>query len=223
LADGLSGLVFSMEMNEKKIHDCVFGTRLKINTAKMGTNRLSQSEYQQIINECNNYAYQNLFISRKSGINPAFVQNMIRMRKRSGRLDFVVIDYIQRMTASGESKTKEMEKCATKLADITRDENVIMIILSQLSGEAEKRNSGAPIYSYIKESQAIVEAADVIIILEDPNRGKEPDGLDIPEFKNLNAVVLQRDGASDIWIKLRARLQYSKFNCEEKHHTGGEL
>ena len=210
LSQGLCGIIFSMEMSENKIHDCIFANRLKINTAKFGTSSLTQDDYRSVIEECPKYMQERLFISRKSRIEPEYIKEFIRHVKRKYPVDFVIVDYIQRMKGRGESRTKEIEYCMTSIADISRDENVIMIALSQLNKDAEKKGGESPIYSHYKESQAIIEAADTIITLDDPNRGKE--GMGNENYKELDAIVLQRDGVSDVWIKLHAELQYSKFN-----------
>jgi hypothetical protein len=87
----------------------------------------------------------------------------------------------------------------------------MMIILSQISGEYEKMpGKSIPIYAFFKESQAIVEAADVVIALADPNRGKEND--ETQDFKSLKGIIIQRDGRGDVFCDLQARLQYAQFD-----------
>jgi replicative DNA helicase len=134
-------------------------------------------------------------------------------------VDFVVVDYIQRMRIHGmEKRVNEVERCAIDLADIGRDQNVIMIVLSQLAGAAENKNATdkAPIYSFFKESQAIIESADVVIALDNPERGEAKTGKETST--KLKAVILQRDGASDVEIDLSAELQYSRFFCVDQYH-----
>jgi replicative DNA helicase len=214
LNQNIGGIIFSLEMSENQIHNCIVGSRLGIDTAKMGTDRLIHSDFDKIVTHMNIYKDQKLYISRKSAISPDYIRLIIRSRKSKQPVDFVIVDYIQRMRAKAESRTKEVEKCALDLADIARDENVIMIVLSQLSGAAETNRGKAPIYAFFKESQAIIEAADCVIGLDDQNRGKEF----VPDEKlekELIAVILQREGISDVWLKLKAQLQYPRFECEE--------
>ena len=126
-------------------------------------------------------------------------------------MDFVIVDYIQRMHVAGaESRTKEVERCANELADIARDEQVVMVIISQLSAEAEKitfvqssasrGKAHAPIYAFFKESGAIIEACDAAVALVDPARGTPFDTE--ADSKELEAIILQREGATDVFIKV---------------------
>ena len=211
IADNKRGVVFSMEMNENDIHACVLGNRLNINTSIIGTSELSDQQLIALKAEAENYKKSGLIIDRTSSIKVIDVKNQILRERTRGGIDFVVIDYIQRMHGEGERRVHQIEYCITRLADIARDENVIMIVLSQLSGAAEHKND-SPIYSFFKESQAIIEACDCALVLFDENRGEEkpPDGHEI------KCTILQRDGVSDYTLPLFAQLKYSRFSNVQK-------
>jgi replicative DNA helicase len=222
LKRGCGGIMFSLEMGPQKIHQCIFANREKVNTAVMGTASISQDEFMRISQEANSYQKEHFFISKKSGISPEEIREVIKIVKARWPVDFIIVDYIQRMKAKAESRTKEVERCALELADIARDENVIMIALSQLSGEAEKHQGEKAIYSYLKESQAILESADCGIMLFDKNRGVMNDGFELTkDSKEIVAQIIQRDGESDISFVLNAQLQYAFFGCSDRKHEGG--
>jgi replicative DNA helicase len=219
LARGHGGIFFSMEMKPEQIHGCIISCRAAINTEKYGTSRIEQNDLYKIAAAGVEYAQEKLYIDDSSGISPEYVRAMIRKIKITQPVEWVVVDYIQRMKVkSAEGRTKEVEHCASELANIARDENVIMIELSQLSGDAEKmitnKTGQAPIYAYVKESQTIIEACDCAIMLIDPNRGKEYDQQRVD--KPLRACILQRHGLSDVFIDISAELCYSRFSCVEK-------
>ena len=229
LQQGLGGIAFSMEMKINKIHNCIVAERTEVNTAIFKTPKVSPAQMIKISSEAiSRYMMQSFYISVRSGINPNYVRSIIQKRKIKNRVDFVIVDYIQRMRVRAESRAKEVERCALDLADIARDENVVMIILSQLSNEAEKMSFGsnkdkdtgkskqkpmAPIYAFFKESGAIIESCDVTIALIDPNRGEPFDPASTS--KDIEAIILQRDGLSDIRVNLNAQLQYSRFSERE--------
>lgn len=218
LKQGLGGIMFSLEMGTQKIHQCVFANRARVNTAVMGTGSITEQEYRKIVDEVNMYLNEHFYISKKSGISPDEMKIIIANVKTLWPVDFIIVDYIQRMKAKAESRTKEVERCALDLADIARDENVIMIALSQLSGEAEKHTGERAVYQYLKESQAILESADCGIMLYDKNRGILDNYKPDLNSKEIVAQIIQRDGESDISFILNAQLQYSFFGCSEKKH-----
>lgn len=209
LQDGHSGVWFSMEMQPFAIHTCLLASRTDINTNELQTGNLIERNQERLKEEAMKYVNEKLYISNKSGVSPAYISTVLKARKHKSKVEFVVIDYVQRMRGRGNGKNgrvDELENIMADLSDIARDENVAMIILSQLSGEAEKK-TGNPVYSYFKGSQAILECADAAIVLTDANRGT-PTDLD---YKQIDAMIIQRDGQSDVEINFNAYLQYSKF------------
>lgn len=211
LEDGHSGLWFSMEMQPFAIHACIMAARTGTDTNDLHSGKIIQRSMEELLEKSGTYMNEPLYISNKSSVSPAYVSTVIKSRKHKGRVDFVVIDYVQRMRGRGNGKNgrvEELENIMADLSDIARDENIALIILSQLSGEAEKK-TGNPVYSYFKGSQAILECADTAIVLTDPNRGAPmaPDAT----HKDIDAMIIQRDGVSDVEINFNAFLQYSKF------------
>lgn len=221
LKNGLGGIIFSLEMGTRQIHQCVFANRARVNSAVMGTGSITNDEFQRITDEVSKYQTEKLYISNKSAISPDEIKAIITSVKTRWPVDFVVVDYIQRMRVKAESRTKEVERCALDLADMARDEGVIMLALTQLAGSAEKATGDKAVYEYVKESQAIVEAADCALMLFDKNRGIMQDGYGLPrDSKEIIAQIIQRDGESDISFKLNAQLQYSFFGCPDIKHEG---
>jgi replicative DNA helicase len=222
LQDGHSGLWFSMEMQPFAIHACILASRTDTDTNNLHSGQIIQRNMESLVEKSGSYMNEPLYISNKSSVSPAYVSTVIKSRKHKGRVDFVVIDYVQRMRGRVTSKgnrVEELENIMADLSDIARDENIALIILSQLSGEAEKK-TGNPVYSYFKGSQAILECADTAIVLTDANRGEPTSPLQ--DHKEIDAMIIQRDGVSDVEINFNAYLQYSKFveTIREKKKEG---
>lgn len=211
LQDGHSGIWFSMEMQPFSIHACIMAVRTATDTNHLHNGEILTRNMDSLLEQSGCYMNEPLYISNKSSVSPAYVSTVIKSRKHKGQVDFVVIDYVQRMKGRGNGKNgrvDELENIMADLSDIARDENIALVILSQLSGEAEKK-TGNPVYSYFKGSQAILECADAAIVLTDVNRGT-PMAIDAIH-KDIDAMIIQRDGASDVVINFNAFLQYSKF------------
>jgi len=214
---GHPGLMFSMEMGRFQVLDCLIGNREKIVTSSIRSGTMTPKETARAKNQCTRISLQQFTIDKKSACTVDYIRQKIKEAKAASVVDFVIVDYIQRMKGKhSESRVREIEGCAISLADIARDEDVIMIVISQMSGEAEKARSSVPAYSMFKDSQAIVESADVAIALVDPTRGKP--NMD-ENFKDIDAIVLQRDGPSDMFVKLKAELQYSRFSIPERQQA----
>ena len=218
LNKGYGCCIFMLEEDANAIHECVLANRCVVNTDTLGTRSISEVNLRKVLEEGNKYMMQPLYISTKSAITPQFIKSTIqrqkiKFKKNSTELMVVVVDYIQRMSSSGESRHEETEKIASELADIARDENVIMIEVSQMSSGAEKHKQ-LPLHTQIRYGKVFKESVDCIITFDDPVRmGREDDGFVIgKDYKKIRAHIIQRKGISDVYIDLRAELQYSSFH-----------
>jgi replicative DNA helicase len=223
LGDNHGVSMFMLEEDETAIHECILANRCTINTDVLETVNMTHENIVKVFEEANlRYMNDPLFISIKSGTDPMYIKTMIqrqksKLKKQGKELIFVVVDYLQRMSGEGEGHAK-MEYIASKLADITRDENVCMLEISQMSAAAEKTR-GVPLHTQLRYGKAFKEAANCIITFDDPERmgKKEDDGFYVDEgCKTLMAHIIQRKGLSNITMPIRAQLQYSKFNDSVK-------
>ena len=133
------------------------------------------------------------------------------------KIDVVIIDFIQRMSdESKESRTKEVEAVAMQLADLSRELNIAVIVLSQLTGTAEKLDDDEmPNMSHMKESQAIAENADAILTLHNFERRKNPFNEDGSyRLQEIHCLIEQRYDVSGCCFKFLGDLR----NCQFKNH-----
>lgn len=136
----------------------------------------------------------------------------ILQERQKRKVDVVFIDFIQRMFPVNYTKdrVRGMEEVSMALADMSRELDVAVFSLSQLSGEAEKLPSDTiPDMRYFKESQGITENADVIIMMHDPKRNEER--LMHESTKELFFKVDQRYGVSGVKFGLIGDLSTCRY------------
>lgn len=212
LQKGIGGIWFSMEMRENDIYECIIANRSNVNSNKYYSSQMSSQEYKASEKAIQRFINEPLYIDTSSSITPEYIRAMIQkqkiqFRKANKNCVFVVVDYIQRMV-DGDNKANKLEDVAKSLADIARDEDVIMIVISQLNSEAEKNDGTLSPDRFIKGSKGIREAADSIIVLyQTADQKKQTD----ESCSYMLANIIQRKGVSGIDIPLMAQLQYSRF------------
>jgi replicative DNA helicase len=85
------------------------------------------------------------------------------------------VDYLQLMRGSSgraESRQLEIAEISRSIKGLARELRCPVVALSQLSREAERDDSGAPKLSHLRESGAIEQDADVVIMLSRPGASR---------------------------------------------------
>ena len=145
----------------------------------------------------------------------ADLKSRIIYERHKRQINIVFVDFLQRMQGikHKNDRVREVEEIAMELANLSRDLNVAVFALCQLSGEAEKLPSDEiPSMKHFKESQAIGENLDCSIVLHNPKRLESPydsqGKYTEPEFK---VKVEQRYDFSGNIINLIGDLRTCNF------------
>ena len=122
-----------------------------------------------------------IFIDDTPGITILELRAKARRLKSRHNISLVILDYLQLMDASSvsENRQQEISVISRSLKALARELNVPVIAVSQLSRAPERRESFRPRLSDLRESGAIEQDADVVLMLyredyynpTDENRG----------------------------------------------------
>ena len=130
-----------------------------------------------------------------------------RLKMESG-LDLIVIDYLQ-LISSGNSfnRVQEVSEISRGLKSLARELDVPVIALSQLSRALEARPDKRPIMSDLRESGAIEQDADIILMLYRDDYYNE-----FSETPNVTNIFIRknRNGPTG-QVDLKFERQHQKF------------
>ena len=114
------------------------------------------------------------------------------VQRKAGGLALVVVDYLQLMEEEGETRSNELANVVRGLKNMAKRLNCAVLLLSQLSREADKTNA-PPRLDHLAESGAIEQAADIIGLLwREARRNPKPDNAhraQIEFAKNKNGAA----------------------------------
>lgn len=113
--------------------------------------------------------------------------------KRRHGVDVVIVDFLQLMSGEGDNRNQELDRISNGLKAMAGEFGVAVVLLSQLSREADKR-SGPPVMTDLRDSGAIEAAADIIALLF--REFAHPLGQKGDEWRHYAQLeIVQRNGA----------------------------
>ena len=124
----------------------------------------------------------------------------------------LAIDYIQLMTGRGrfENRTLELASISRSLKGLAKELSVPIVVLSQLSRAPEARSDKRPMLSDLRESGALEQDADVVMLIfrEEmyKQRRQPPDPDGIAEI----IIAKQRNGPTGT-VKLAFLREQTRF------------
>ena len=206
--------VFSLEMSKEQLVNRLFSLESKVDSQHIRTGNLSDAEWEKLIESAGVIGKSNLIIDDTPGISISELRSKCRKYKLEHNLSIIVIDYLQLMSGSGrtESRQQEISDISRSLKSLARELSVPVVALSQLSRAVEQRPDHRPMLSDLRESGAIEQDADVVMFLyRDDYYNKDT------EMKNIAEVIIakQRNGPIGtinlVWLP-----DYTKFANMQK-------
>lgn len=165
-------LFFSLEMSAVQMVHRLFSMESGIPTQKITNKNLYPSEWVELIDRIGRLDTDNLTIDDTPGINISEVRGKAKQKKNDGGIDLVIIDYIQLINTSSDKKISNREQeisyISRTLKEMAKELDIPVIALSQLSREVEKRATKRPQLSDLRESGAIEQDADIVMMIYRP-------------------------------------------------------
>jgi replicative DNA helicase len=158
---------FSLEMSSQQVIQNMLCCRAQIDGQAMRKGRITDQQYKRLQEEAERLYETEIFVDDTPGVTITQLRAKCRRLKQKHNIQMVVIDYLQLMTAGGrvESRQQEISTISRGLKGLARELSVPVIALSQLNRDVENRDDHRPRMSDLRESGAIEQDADVIILL----------------------------------------------------------
>ena len=185
--------IFSREMSKEQLVNRLLAMESHVDSQNMRTGNLKDEDWTKLVEGADIIGKSNLIIDDTPGISIAEMRSKCRKYKLEHNLGIIMIDYLQLMSGSGKSDSRQQEisDISRSLKALARELDVPVIALSQLSRAVEQRPDHRPMLSDLRESGAIEQDADVVMfIYRDDYYHKDTEKKDIAEI----IIAKQRNG-----------------------------
>ena len=164
---GVPAAIFSMEMSSEQLTLRMISSLGRVNQGHLRTGQCSDEDWSRINGAIAQLSEAPLFIDETPALTPTEVRARARRLKRERGLGLVIVDYLQLMQVSGtkENRATEISEISRGLKALAKELSIPVIALSQLNRSVEQRTEKKPVMSDLRESGAIEQDADLIMMI----------------------------------------------------------
>lgn len=221
--------VFSLEMSSSQLVQRILSAESEVQLEKIARGKLEEYEMNQLhAKGINVLAKAPIHIDDTPALNIFELRAKARRLVNKHHVGLIIIDYLQLMSSSGESRNsnreQEISKISRDLKGLAKELQIPIIALSQLSREVEKRKDKnfVPQLSDLRESGAIEQDADIVMFLYRPEYHdlNQDESGNSTKGKAFLKIAKHRNGQLET-LDFSSQLQIQKF--EEWKDEGARL
>lgn len=160
--------VFSLEMSKEQLVMRMLSSEAKVDAHRFRTGYLTRDEWGRLAEAIGTLSEAHIFIDDTPGISVLEMRAKTRrLAAEQKKLDLIVVDYLQLMSGSkrSESRQQEVSQISRELKALAKELNVPIVALSQLSRAPEARNPPKPMMSDLRESGCL--AGESLVTMAD--------------------------------------------------------
>lgn len=205
----LPSVFFSLEMSKSEIVMRLLSAEAKIKLADMRSGRMSDDDWTRLARRMSEISEAPLYIDDSPNLTMMEIRAKARRLHQKAGLRLIVIDYLQLMTSGKkvESRQQEVSEFSRNMKLLAKELEVPVIAMSQLNRGPEQRTDKKPMLSDLRESGAIEQDADMVILLHRPDAFERDD----PRGGEADLIVAKHRNGPTKTITVAHQLHLSRF------------
>ncbi len=215
--------VFSLEMSTIQLVTRLISAETRINAHDIRTGKFNPSDGQKISRTSEKLRKAKIFIDDTPAQTILEIRAKARRLKQEHKIDMIIIDYLQLITAGfrPDQREREISLISRSLKALAKELNIPVVALSQLNRAVEQRHDKRPMLSDLRESGSIEQDADVVILLYRPEvyRPDEETDKEGNLIQGIAEIIVAKHRNGPIGdVKLRFIKDYARFENLELFH-----
>ncbi|MDO8664614.1 MAG: replicative DNA helicase [Candidatus Liptonbacteria bacterium] len=209
--------IFSLEMSREQVIDRFIAAESQVSLWKLRTGRISDdTEFQMIQAALERLSHAKIFIDDTPSPNILQMRSMARRLQIEHGLGLLIVDYLQLIAprTNSDNMVHQITEISRGLKSLSRELNVPVLALSQLSRAVDQRDHKIPRLSDLRESGSIEQDADVVLFIYRKDHGRTDAS---PEEQDMAEIIIakHRNGPTGS-IKLKFDPERVVFKTIEK-------
>jgi replicative DNA helicase len=209
---GLGMAFFSLEMSRVELIKRLISAEGKVPLHHMQTkNGMTDWDWEQVARILPEITAAPLYIDDSPDLTMTSIRTKARQMASEVELKGIVIDYLQLLRSGGgrkyESRQQEVSDISRSIKLLAKELNIPVFALSQLNREAEKRSDRKPQASDLRESGAIEQDSDLIVLIHREDAYEK----ESPRAGEADFIVAKNRSGPTATITVAFQGHYSRF------------
>jgi len=224
----------SLEMGHESLALRLLTSIAEIDGKDLRSGNFSDEQYDKVVEYCEQLSNLPIYFDDNSYVTAESLRIKAMAMKRNHNIEMLVIDYLQLMTGTNDSRERDIAEVSRMCKVISKELDIPVVALAQLNRGVEMRDNKRPRLSDLRESGAIEQDADAVMFLYRPEyygieRYDEDQEILGESTKNICEVIIgkNRDGETGITqqVFIPELMQFKNKSehtpsLEQKAHTG---
>ena len=211
LSSAKNVLLFSLEMTQVQLMLKIISGETNIPLYKVERNQLSDNEEEIFYKALAQAGNKSMSIIDRGGLSVKDVCSITRKMNIERKVDILLIDYLQLMRYDKGREISELGNITRELKYLSKELQIPVILLSQLSRGVESRENKRPYMSDLRSSGEIEQDADIVMfVYRDDYYNK-----DTPDTGLAELIVAKNRMGQIGFVKCEFHGDYSKFKDVE--------
>jgi replicative DNA helicase len=186
--------IFSLEMTSKELGLRMLSSVSKVDSRKMRDGFTNERDHLALTDAASRMRKAPIYIDDTGALTISQLRAKARRMVKQYKIKMIVIDYLQLMhgvTRRQESRAQEVSEISGGIKALAKELKVPILVISQLNRDVEKRPDSKPRLADLRESGAIEQDADVVLLLARGGADEEDEG---EQGKSDLVIAKQRNG-----------------------------
>jgi replicative DNA helicase len=209
IKNGMTSVIFSLEMGRNEITMRLLSAEARVPLHHMRSGSMSEDDWQRLARRMGEVNDAPLFVDDSPNMSMMEIRAKCRRLKQRHDLRLVIIDYLQLMSSGKrvESRQQEVSEFSRSLKLLAKELEVPVVAISQLNRGAETRTDKKPMLSDLRESGAIEQDADVVVLLHREDAYEK----ESPRAGEADLIVAKHRNGPTSTVTVAFQGHYSRF------------
>jgi replicative DNA helicase len=205
----LTSVLFSLEMSRSEITMRLLSAEAQILLSHLRTGQMTDQDWNRLARRMGEIAQAPMFIDDSPNMSMMEIRAKARRLKQRHDLKLVVVDYLQLMSSPKrvENRQQEVAEMSRSLKLLAKELDVPVVAISQLNRGAEQRQDKRPQMADLRESGAIEQDADMVILLHREDAYER----ESPRAGEADLIVAKHRNGQTKDVVVSSQLHYSRF------------